>query len=106
MGRRTPRPGHIDGLSHATLAEVRRVERTRNHLWAGGTAEALRRWRTFVREPGHRLWEEPANGGCLVWACCGDPFEAREFLESVMLALSRRARSELRALVAPLDDLY
>ncbi|WP_226961940.1 MULTISPECIES: hypothetical protein [Streptomyces] len=94
------------GLSRAALAEILHIERTRNYLWAGGTAEALRRWRTFVREPGHRLWDERTNGGCLIWACCGDPFEAREFLESVMRALSRRSARELRALVEPLDDLY
>ena len=94
----------IDGLSPAALAEVARAETPRKDLWQGGTAEALRLWRDFVRGPRRR--GEEIEGRCLAWACCGDPFEARDFLEDVMLAVSRRARRQLRALVDPLDDRY
>ncbi|MGW1788111.1 hypothetical protein ACWCO0_25625 [Streptomyces tubercidicus] len=62
----------------------------------------MARWRSFAYQPNRRLWEYE-TGGCTEWACCGDPWQAREFLEAVMLAMSRRRSRELRSLVKALD---
>ncbi|WP_460431606.1 hypothetical protein [Amycolatopsis echigonensis] len=35
---------------------------------------------------------------------CSDPVEARDDLEAALRALPRRARAELRRIIAPLDD--
>ncbi|MGW0754657.1 hypothetical protein [Streptomyces sp. NPDC002587] len=40
----------------------------------------MRIWRGFVRDPYRNPWSEYEDGGCGVWECCGNPFEAREFL--------------------------
>ncbi|MFF3767567.1 hypothetical protein ACFYYR_26290 [Streptomyces sp. NPDC001922] len=96
----------IAGLSSAALAEVARVEHSRNHLWAGVTADALAMWGAFVRRPYHRLWTPHEDGACGIWECCGNPYEAREFLESVILGMYRRRARELRAVVDRLDTLY
>ncbi|MDT0265820.1 hypothetical protein RM844_05895 [Streptomyces sp. DSM 44915] len=93
------------GLSAATRAEIAGIERRRGYLWPGATATALRHWRDFAHDPYRRL-RVADDGGCGVWECCGDPFEARDFLEAVLLALSRRGRRELRALVDSLDARY
>ncbi|WP_059006854.1 hypothetical protein [Streptomyces specialis] len=102
---RDERPPGLAVLSPAACAEISRIERRRNYLWPGVTATALRHWRGFVHDPSHRLRVDD-DGGCGVWECCGDPFEARDFLEAVMLAMSRPRRRELRAVVDRLDDLY
>ncbi|MEU8763923.1 hypothetical protein [Streptomyces sp. NPDC048659] len=83
-----------------------RVEHSRNYLWPGVTAESLRMWREFVRGPYRNLWREYEGGGCGVWECCGNPFEAREFPDAVMRGMSRRRARELRLLVGRLDDAY
>lgn len=95
----------ILGLSRRTLCEIVRIEETRNYLWPGDVGQSLRRWRSFVYEPDHRLWD-PRYPGCTEWLCCGDPFRARENLEGAMLALPRRAARELRVLVSALDERY
>lgn len=97
--------GAIRGLSPAALAEIARIERWRNHLWPGVTGESLARWRHFVHQPGRRLWDRRQDG-CGVWACCGDPWSAREYLGAVMSAMSRRRARELRALVRELDEHF
>jgi hypothetical protein len=94
----------ITGLSSPALAEVARVEQSRNYLWPGVTAVAVRRWQGFVHNPYRRLWIH--DDGCGVWECCGNPLEAREFLEAVILGMSRRRARELRHLVDELDDMY
>ncbi|AYG85303.1 hypothetical protein DWB77_07520 [Streptomyces hundungensis] len=104
-GRGTGLPP-IAGLSPPALAEVARVERNRNYLWPGVTAESVRIRRGFVRDPYRNLWSEYEDGGCGVWECCGSPFEAREFLDAVIHGMSRRRARELRFLVDQLDNSY
>ena len=79
----------MPGLSGAAHAEVRRTELRKKYLWPGATAACLERWRSFVHQPYHRIWHFAAEG-CTEWACCGDPREARAYLEAVILAMSRR----------------
>jgi hypothetical protein len=95
----------IPGLSSAALAEVRRIERQKKHLWPGSIGSAFVRWRSFVHQPNRRLWDYK-NDGCTEWACCGDPWQAREYLEAVTLAMSPRKARELRSLVEALDKHY
>ncbi|MDI3405874.1 hypothetical protein [Streptomyces cavernicola] len=95
----------ITELSPAALAEVVRLERSRNYLWPGGAETCLLLWARFVRAADHRLWVDN-HGGCGIWECCGDPYLAREFLEGLMLAMSRRRGRELRRVVASIDVDY
>ncbi len=95
----------INGVSRSTLYAIVRIEETRNYLWAGAVRDSLRRWRSFVHDPAHRLWD-PDYPGCIEWLCCGDPRDSRENLEGAMLALPRPAARELRAIVMRLDELY
>ncbi|WP_241268034.1 hypothetical protein [Streptomyces chrestomyceticus] len=95
----------IHGLSPAALAEVRRIERQKKYLGPGSIGSAMVRWRSFVHQPNRRLWDYE-SGGCTEWACCGDPWRAREHLEAVMLSMSRRRARELRSLVETLDRRY
>lgn len=97
--------GLIRGLSSAAQAEIRRIEHQKTYLWPGSTWSALVRWRSFVHHPNRRLWDYESIG-CTDWACCGDPQQAREFLEAVILAMSRRRSRELRSLVEALDRRY
>jgi len=87
------------------LAEIDRLERIRGYLWHGAVADALRLWRTFVHDPYRRLRVDGDNG-CGFWACCGDPWQAREILQGALLSMSRRHARELRRIVAPLDAEY
>ncbi|MEU3862936.1 hypothetical protein AB0F03_37610 [Streptomyces sp. NPDC028722] len=95
----------IHGLSSAALAEARRIERQKKYLWSGSIGSAMVRWRSFVHQPNRRLWDYE-SGGCTEWACCGDPWQTREHLEAVVLAMSRRRARELRNLVDALDRRY
>jgi hypothetical protein len=95
----------VQGLSSAALAEVRRIERQKKYLWPGSIGSAMVRWRIFVHEPNRRL-SDYGNGSCSEWDCCGDPWLAREYLEAVMLAMTRRRARELRRLVDALDSRY
>ncbi|WP_218004769.1 hypothetical protein [Microtetraspora niveoalba] len=95
----------IPGLSRAALAEVRRIEREKKYLWPGSVGSSFIRWRSFVHDPGRRLWDDESDG-CTEWACCGDPWQAREQLEAVISGMSRRKARELRGLVEALDGRY
>lgn len=95
----------IRGLSGRALYDVGRLERTRGYLWPGRTERALRMWQHFVSLPERRLWVDN-EGGCGVWECCGEPREARDVLEGVMLALPKRSARELRELIRESDDRY
>lgn len=95
----------IHGLSSKALAEIRRIERQKKYLWPGSIGSAMVRWRSFVHQPNQRLWDYESDG-CTEWACCGDPWQAREYLEAVMLAMTRRRARELRSLVEALDRRY
>lgn len=94
----------VAGLTAGELAEIGRLERTRNYLWPGAVAESLARWREIVRLSHHRLLIR--QEGCGIWRCCGDPHEVRELLEYTMRAMSRRHARRLRKLVAALDEQY
>jgi len=95
----------IHGLSSKALAEIRRIERQKKYLWPGSIGSAMVRWRSFVHQPNRRMWDDE-SGGCTEWACCGDPWRAREYLEAVILAMPRRRALELRCLVEALDRRY
>lgn len=99
-----PPPPHIAGLSGYTLACIARAEAALGHLARGRTESAYIRWRDFLREPDRRLWTPGA--GCGVPECCGDPFEARQFLGKVHARLPRRARHEFGRRLAYLDARY
>ncbi|MDQ8701253.1 hypothetical protein RCO28_01960 [Streptomyces sp. LHD-70] len=95
----------ITGLSPAALAEIVRLERSRNYLWPGAAESSLLVWARFVRTAHHRLWVDN-DGGCRIWECCGDPYLARDLLEGLMLAMSPRRGRELRRVVEPYDARY
>jgi hypothetical protein len=90
----------IPGLSPYGHVVVARLEHAR--LGPGRTASALRHWRNFVRDPGHRLYD-PSYEGCGVWECCPDMIEVRRLLEIVACHLPRRDARRFRALVAEID---
>ncbi|MFJ9062179.1 hypothetical protein [Streptomyces sp. NPDC102409] len=92
----------IDGLSSRTLAEIARLELSRNYLEPGQVSEAVRLWKHHVRQPLGALWRADELGDSHQ-DCCGDPQEARELLGTVTAALSPRAARELRRLVGRLD---
>ncbi|MBB1256635.1 hypothetical protein H3146_25280 [Streptomyces sp. OF3] len=93
------------GLSRRALREIELLERTRNYLAPGSVARALEHWRRHVADPYRRLWVD-GGGGCGVPECCADPLAERELLEAVLVALSRSAARELRAIVEELDARY
>ncbi|MER5552850.1 hypothetical protein ABT001_14400 [Streptomyces sp. NPDC002793] len=92
----------IDGMSSRALAEIARLELSRNYLVPGGVSEAVRCWRRHVRQPLGALWRDDELGDTH-WDCCGDPREARELLDTVMRAMSPRGARELRRVVGALD---
>ncbi|WP_410576873.1 hypothetical protein [Amycolatopsis sp. lyj-108] len=96
-GLRLRRPAELRDpwdFSPALAAGIARLERSRNYLGPGATRTALRLWREFTVDPYRRLRVD--TEGCGVWECCGDPRQAREMLEGVLLALPARAAKELR----------
>lgn len=62
------------------MAEVARLEHSRNHLEPGDVVLALDRWKQYVRGPGNRLWHE-CEWGDVHWYCCGSPLEGRALLD-------------------------
>ncbi|MEU5159610.1 hypothetical protein AB0G74_08365 [Streptomyces sp. NPDC020875] len=96
-----PRPG-IDRLSSRALAEIHRLERTRNYLQPGDVSAALRRWKEYVHKPARELWHDDEFGN-VCWYCCGDPFDGRALLDGVVRAMSPRGARELREIVEGLD---
>lgn len=98
------RPG-IDGLSGRAVAEVARLEHTRNYLEPGDVILALDRWKQYVRGPERRLWDE-CEWGNVHWYCCGNPLEGRALLDRVLLAMTPRSARELRAVLIKYDALW
>ncbi|MDF0372062.1 MULTISPECIES: hypothetical protein [Streptomyces] len=92
----------IDGLSSRTLAEITRLELTRNYLAPGGVGEAVRCWKDHVRQPRGALRHDDEYGSPH-WICCGDPRAARALLGLAMRAMSRSGARELRRVVDGLD---
>lgn len=96
----------VDGWSAGTVTGIRRLEQRKSYLWTGAVAQTLGMWREFVHRPNHRLTPYDSATVCSEWLCCGDPWEAREYLEAVLRCLPRRSARELRRVVGELDELY
>ncbi|MEV7555612.1 hypothetical protein AB0N89_38850 [Amycolatopsis sp. NPDC089917] len=91
-------------FSPALAAAISRLERSRGYLGAGVTVTALRLWREFTANPYRRLRVD--SQGCGIWECCGDPWEAREMLEGVLLALPARLTPEFRSCLERIDERW
>ncbi|MFD8821863.1 hypothetical protein ACFV1C_05770 [Streptomyces sp. NPDC059605] len=105
LRRRTTETGPgpaIDGLSSRALSEIFRLEHSRNYLRPGDVGAAVRRWKDYVHRPERQLWDDHEQGNPH-WYCCGDPFEARALLDTVMQAMSPRNARQLRRIVSRLD---
>ncbi|MFI8277276.1 hypothetical protein ACIGBH_20635 [Streptomyces sp. NPDC085929] len=87
------------------MAEIARLEDTRNYLQPGDTALALGRWKQYVRSPKQQLWDE-CEWGNVHWYCCGNPLEGRTLLNRVLLAMTPRNARELRAVLGKYDALW
>lgn len=94
----------VDHLSSRALSEIVRLERTRNYLQPGGISAALRLWKEYVHRPARELWHDDEFGN-VHWHCCGNPFEGRALLDSVIRAMSPRGARELRKIIEPLDAI-
>ncbi|MFF3171024.1 hypothetical protein ACFVQ0_00285 [Streptomyces sp. NPDC057900] len=92
----------IDGLSSRALSEINELERTRNYLRPGNVSAALALWKDYAHRPERALWHA-YEWGDAHFDCCGDPFEGRALLDTVMRALSPRSARELRKLVSRWD---
>ncbi|MCJ1679356.1 hypothetical protein MTF65_18815 [Streptomyces sp. APSN-46.1] len=93
----------IPGISGKALADIARVERYR---YAPGAAwHALRHWRRLVYERGPWVMYPSFVSD---YPCCDPPWigEHRQILEEFLAVLPRRARRELRAVLAPLDARF
>ncbi|MFJ1567860.1 hypothetical protein ACIOG8_27200 [Streptomyces erythrochromogenes] len=84
------------------MSEIFRLEQAWNHLRPGAMSAAVRLWKGYVHRPGRLLWQD-YEWGDVHWHCCGDPFEARALLDTVMRALSPRSARRLRAVVDRFD---
>ncbi|MER5941640.1 hypothetical protein ABT121_30485 [Streptomyces sp. NPDC001928] len=89
-------------MSSRALAEVRRLERSRNHLQPGAVSAAIHLWKEYVHLPERQQWHD-YEWGNVHWYCCGNPFEARALLDAVMQAISPRSARELRRIVSRID---
>ncbi|MEU2130190.1 hypothetical protein [Streptomyces sp. NPDC018352] len=106
---RTPdaRPvvGAIDGLSSPALADIARLERTRNYLRPGDVTAAVRLWKDYVHRPERVLWQD-YEWGNVHWYCCGSPLEARALLDTVTQALPPQSARELRRIISRSDAVW
>ncbi|KAA6212902.1 hypothetical protein CP973_26620 [Streptomyces albofaciens JCM 4342] len=99
----------VAGLSSRALAEIGRLERTRNYLEPGDIGKAVRLWKDYVHRPKRELWHDfdqlwHDDTWCdLHWYCCGNPLEARELLDITLRALPHRGARELRKVISRLD---
>ncbi|MFF8617642.1 hypothetical protein [Streptomyces sp. NPDC015350] len=84
------------------LSEIFRLEHSRNYLRPGDVGAAVRRWKDHVHRPERHLWDDHEQGSTH-WYCCGDPFEARALLDTVLQAMSPRNARQLRRVVDRLD---
>src|SRR4051812_43966342 len=102
MPRRPPR---MSGASPRLLADVERLERSRNYLWPGAVWLALDVWTAWVRSPSRKCWMDQTPWE---WEYYPeeDPFRAREVLGAVACALPRKSARELRKRLKELDDLF
>ncbi|MEV7169161.1 hypothetical protein AB0O18_05655 [Streptomyces sp. NPDC093224] len=84
------------------MAEIVRLEHTRNYLRPGDVSAALRLWKEYVHKPAQELWHDDEFGN-VHWYCCGSPLEGRALLDGVIRAMSTRGARELRKVVEELD---
>lgn len=106
---RDRRPDVMAGFSARLLADIERVERTRNYLCPHTFEPLLRRWTSFVRKSPYLRFRDTDIGPEFpppVCDCCRDPYEARQILEFVALALPRKSARELCKRLDHLDNLY
>ncbi|WP_045311931.1 hypothetical protein [Lentzea aerocolonigenes] len=98
------RPDVLRGLSGRLIADIDRIERTRNYLWPGSVTLALESWVRYADSPARRLWlyDSPVDE-C---ECCPHPVQQRRLLDHVVSALPRKSARELRKRLQALDDLY
>ncbi|MCG7206627.1 hypothetical protein [Streptomyces arenae] len=87
------------------MSEVIHLERTRNYLQPGDVSAAVGLWKDYVHQPERDLWHD-YEWGNVHWYCCGDPFEARALLDTVMQAMSPRSARELRKIVSRSDAVW
>lgn len=99
---RGARQERVDSLSPHGQRIVDRLEVDRR--WPGSTAAAIRDYRRWLQDPGHRLWDE--KYGCGVPECCPDPVDLREWLEIVVHHLPRRDRRRFQELIDEIDALW
>ena len=99
---RSARHERVDRLSPHGQQIVHRLEVDRR--WPGSTAEAIRNYRRWLKDPGHRLWDN--KYGCGVPECCPDLADLREWLEIVVHHLPRRDRRTLQSLLDEIDALW
>ncbi|WP_234343212.1 hypothetical protein [Streptomyces fulvoviolaceus] len=92
-------------MSSRALSEVFRLERTRNYLQPGDVSAAVRLWKDYVHRPQRELCHD-YEWGNVHWYCCGNPFEARVLLDTVMQAISPRSARELRQIISRFDAVW
>src|SRR4051812_6101742 len=95
----------IDGLPSRALSEIIRLEHTRNYLQPGEVSAAVGPWKDYAHQPERALWHD-YEWGSVHWYCCGNPFEARALLDTVMQAISPRSARELRKIVNRSDAVW
>lgn len=99
---------HIRGLSSGTCHAIHLVERRSRHPSpsVGFTAKALNRYERFVAS-GSQGVLYPFGDDCLCPGCAlEDVRRSRDLLEHVLWKLPKRAHTELKRRLAPLDELY
>ena len=104
----TTTPVQINGLSLGASLAIHRVESrsSDDYLFTGAARHALRRYRAFLRPPGHRpLYPQYAECSC-PGCSFDDVTHARDVLEFILDRLPPRARTELTRLLKPLDTRY
>ncbi|MEV6243281.1 hypothetical protein [Lentzea sp. NPDC051838] len=94
------RPDVMRGLSGRLVADLDRLERSRNYLWHGEVKRALEDWAAYQRSPARRLWLDDPPVMC---SCDVDPAHLRELLGHVADALPSKSGRELRKRLQELD---
>ncbi|USX49392.1 hypothetical protein [Lentzea sp. HUAS12] len=97
------RPDVLKGLSGRLVADLERLERSRDHFYQGAVTSALRTWTAWQRSPASNHWPDGPQDHDLYPD--HDPFHAREVLEAAAHALPRRTARELRERLRELDDI-
>ncbi|GGY20490.1 hypothetical protein GCM10010358_83410 [Streptomyces minutiscleroticus] len=101
-----PWPTRIDRLTGRTVSAIHREESRRHGegLWPGATQTALRHYRAFLARPGRYLYLRRSRCPCEGCELQENVALVRDLLELVLSRLPPRARRDLAALVAELDE--